>query len=150
MMLKDRDTTILFVCTGNTCRSPMAAGIFNTLAGKAGLNIRAISCGIAAFGNPVTQNAVAAAADYGSDISAHLSCKVDEGTLKSVDRVYTMTALHRDYLISRFPDYTDRISVLAEEDISDPFGGDISEYRRTAKQLKEIIEEMIRSYEGEF
>ena len=63
---------ILFVCTGNTCRSPMAAVIFNQLAAQSGLDYVAESAGVAAVGDrPASENAVKAVAEIGLDLSAH-------------------------------------------------------------------------------
>jgi len=64
----------LFVCTGNTCRSPMAEGICRALAEEKGWSIQAVSCGLAAFpGDPAAPYAVEAARKYGADLTMHRS-----------------------------------------------------------------------------
>lgn len=147
MMQSKEIMKILFVCTGNTCRSPMAAGIFNALAQKAGLPVVAESCGIAASGAPATTNAVLAAAQYGGDISAHISCQVDADMIRSADRVFGMTDMHVRALISAFPQYASKIERLSEQDISDPFGGNFEVYNRISKQIYSAVKRIISRYE---
>ncbi|MBQ3988374.1 MAG: hypothetical protein II629_06395, partial [Ruminococcus sp.] len=74
MMQKDNENTryIAFVCTGNTCRSPMAEGIFNKRAEEKGLNVRAVSFGMAAVpGIPASSKAIEVCREIGVDISGH-------------------------------------------------------------------------------
>ena len=81
-------TEILFVCTGNTCRSPMAEGITNALAARTGLTVIARSAGIAAFeGCAATEEAETAAAEHGADISGHRSRRLTAEMCRSADRI---------------------------------------------------------------
>ena len=100
MMQKD-NRTIAFVCTGNTCRSPMAEAIFNDMAEKNGVCVRAESFGIAtSTGLPVSENSVIACKEIGIDLSGKASTAVaDAGILlyvansrKNVDAVFSCTA----------------------------------------------------------
>ena len=126
--------TVLFVCTGNTCRSPMAEGIFNTLAQERDIPVRAKSCGIAAVnGEPVTENAVRAAAEYGADISGHTACQITQELFDEAEAVYTMTRSHADMLRGIIGG--DKIHTLSGRDISDPFGGDYDIYKAAAKEI---------------
>lgn len=136
--------TVLFVCTGNTCRSPMAAGLFNAAAAREGLEITAQSCGISAFvPAPVSEDAVKTAAGYGADISGHRAVQVSETLVGASDRVYCMTRGHRDALALMFPAYAARIDVLDASDIGDPFGGGAAEYAATGRQLSLAVEKLI-------
>jgi len=136
---------IVFVCTGNTCRSPMAMGIFNELTRKQNLPHHAVSCGIAAFPAPATANAVTAAKVYGADISDHISCQVDEAAIKNADRVYGMTKQHIRLLISAYPQYKDKMYPISDEDIPDPYGGSLEQYEETARRIRDAVEKIIDS-----
>ena len=130
--------SILFVCTGNTCRSPMAEGIFNTL----NKNAIAISAGLMAGGGATEPNAVLAAAEFGADIKNHTSQTVTEKMIENSDIVLTMTAAHKLSL----PDLPNvmTISEFAGEvgDISDPYGCGIETYKSCAKKIKALLEKM--------
>lgn len=131
---------LLFVCTGNTCRSPMAEGIYNAKAVARSLE-PAESAGIFAVpGDPVTPNAVAAAMAYGADISEHHARPVTEALLASCDAVFCMTPSHLATLAARFPGYAAKCRLLDEHGIPDPYGGDLDCYRRTAVAINAAID----------
>ncbi len=131
---------ILFVCTGNTCRSPMAEAIFNTISEGA------FSRGFSGNGFPATENAVKVMAEMGIDISKHVSKMLTLDDLSDADLVLTMTKAHKNLLTDIAPAEKDKIFTIGEyaggEDIADPYGGDIEVYRRCAEMLKEEIEKI--------
>ena len=124
---------ILFVCTGNTCRSPLAAALANAQGADAQ------SAGLAAYpGDPATPQAVRAAQRHGADLSAHRAQNVSELLLRQADQIFVMTPAHRDALCARFPWAAGRVRVL-EPAIPDPYGGDDAVYELCVKRLTEAM-----------
>lgn len=132
---------ILFVCTGNTCRSPMAAALLNHLASGRREELVATSAGLyAREGELITAAAAEALAEAGvsptpqNDYRAHRARLVSAALLKEADEVIAITGGHAMELMMRFPEYAARIGTL-EVDIPDPFGGDGEVYRRCLEML---------------
>ncbi|MBA7700366.1 Arsenate reductase [subsurface metagenome] len=143
---------ILFVCTGNICRSPMAVGLFKKmLAEKLGIEesqleskgYKIISGGTASIYNaPASENAITIMKELGSDISEHLSQPVTLTQIEEADQVYVMTQGHFTTLKEWTPDATDKMSLLnpANEDIQDPIGSGLDVYRQCVLKLKHSLE----------
>lgn len=144
--------TILFVCTGNTCRSPMSVGLLSKLLSeKTGVpslqleerGYRIISGGTAAIsGAPASNFAVEVVKESGGDISQHHSQPVTLTMIEEADRVYVMTRGHLATLKEWIPSAGPKISLLSPlgEDIKDPLGGDIEVYRECASKIKEALQ----------
>ncbi|MDR3207067.1 MAG: low molecular weight protein arginine phosphatase [Oscillospiraceae bacterium] len=133
--------TVLFVCTGNTCRSPMAAGLFNAAARAAGLAARGVSRGLAVGGpDPATPEAVHAAAAYGADISGHRAAAADGVTAAAADHIYAMTRGHLNALARLFPDCVGKMDTLAAFDIADPYGGSQDVYDEVCRQIADAVD----------
>ncbi|MFO7743478.1 MAG: low molecular weight protein arginine phosphatase [Anaerolineae bacterium] len=142
-------TTILFVCTGNICRSPMAAGLLRRRLedDPERHGWRVLSAGTwAAEGRPASECSVAEMADRGIDIRAHRSRSVNEQVMAEADLVLVMTRNHAEALSAAFPDYADKVNMLSElvgesHDIWDPYGGTRLEYTTVARELEQLIDE---------
>ncbi len=120
---------ILFVCSGNTCRSPMAAALARAHgvdAQSAGLN--------ADPGDPAAPEAVYVAQRYGADLRTHEARNVQAKLIREASQVYAMTNYHAEHLKKRFPQYAERIHVL-DPSISDPYGWGDDAYETCAKEL---------------
>ena len=124
---------VLFVCSGNTCRSPMAACLFNAECEKRGLPYRAASAGAAACeGMPASDGAYTVMKERGLSLASHRSQPLSEQALQGVRLVVCMSASHAWAVRERFP--TANVAVM-QPSISDPYGGTVVRYRQTADEL---------------
>jgi protein-tyrosine-phosphatase len=128
---------IVFICTGNTCRSPMAEGLCRSELINRGLTgITVCSAGMAAeTGSPPSQNAIIAMDEKGIDISSHRAVQATAELLDDADLIICMSDWQRQALSGR---YRDRVTVIPGE-VPDPFGGDLDRYRACRDQLAEAI-----------
>ncbi|MGI6264577.1 MAG: ribosomal protein S18-alanine N-acetyltransferase [Acutalibacteraceae bacterium] len=127
------------VCTGNTCRSPMAAALLRRALdrrGRADVTVR--SAGLYADGSPATANAAAAMAEIGLDLSGHRSAQATPADLRAADGIFVMTPSHRQALIGA--GIAPGKIYLPSPPIPDPFGGDIALYRATRDALEKAVD----------
>jgi protein-tyrosine phosphatase len=130
---------ILFICTGNTCRSPLAEVLYTRRYPER----EARSRGIAAYENAdAAAHSVTVAWEYGCDLSAHRAGMVAERDMEWADAVYGMTTAHAAMLRTIFPAYADKINTLPGGDLPDPLGGTMSDYRICAERLERDVEEL--------
>ncbi len=157
---------VLFVCTGNTCRSPMAAGMLERAARQRRLEITVSSAGVGAWeGAPATAEAVIAAADYGVDLKRHRARRLTAALVEGADLVLTMTRRQKEDVLALVPGARGKVYALKEYvarieaelgggqeergpggsksetiDIPDPIGCSLAVYRSCAGELHAATE----------
>ncbi len=138
---------LCFVCTGNTCRSPMAEALVNGI--YKGNGVTAVSCGIYADGSsPISSNAVFALEQRGivsslqNPYKEHISTQATESILKDCDKIVAISQSHMMALIMAFPQLAEKITVMPF-DISDPYGSDKQEYVQCLAQIEKGIQELL-------
>ena len=140
--------TVTFVCTGNVCRSPMAAGLFydRLVREKAQRSVRVRSAGIWALEDqPASAYALQVMGERGLDISAHRGHNLSQQEVDEADLILVMTLRHKEAITQDLERSDGKVHLLASVagpayDIQDPYGGSIGEYRRTANELAELID----------
>lgn len=160
-----RPRRVCFVCTGNTCRSPMAAAVANALAvqfqnelppavrDSLPLPVEAISAGLAALeGEPIAQNAVRALEEAGvapvpeHDYRRHTAHLLTPEVAEVCDLIVGLSGSHVMGLLMQFPHLAGKITGMPKE-ISDPWGQDLSVYKRCLAEITEGVKTLLFSSE---
>ena len=140
--------TIYFICTGNTCRSPMAQVLFDLHREEHDPWV-AKSCGLYAMdGMPASEFAIQAAAELGADLSSHRSAAISADKVAEAAYLICMTAAQRDALCRQFPEAEEKALTLCSFDISDPFGAGLETYRKTAREIDQGVQTLLAQLKG--
>ncbi|WP_216829958.1 low molecular weight protein arginine phosphatase [Alkalihalobacterium elongatum] len=141
---------VLFVCTGNTCRSPMAEAILKQ---KTNNQLEVKSAGIYANpGSQASEQAIEVLKERGIACD-HRSQPLSHELLEWASVVFTMTGNHKQFILSQYPEMGEKIYTLKEfalgnegftGDVVDPFGGSVEHYRLTADEIEKMVEKIIK------
>ena len=139
---------VLFVCTGNTCRSPLAEVLFRDLAKQRG-DYEVLSAGVGAFsGQPASRHSQELARQLGLDLSAHRSRSVTVDLVDAATHIFAMSRGHFADLLEDYPNAEDKMYLVSEfaaeddlrgRDLADPFGGGLEDYRKTLQRLERLL-----------
>ena len=137
---EEKPTVYLFVCTGNTCRSPMAAAVANHFLHERGILCESAGLSVP-YPAPIAQNALTALEEMGiepceyADYRSHTARQLSAEIMERADRVFGLTDGHNFAILTAFPEYADKISPFGVS-IPDPYGGTLDDY---IKALSSII-----------
>jgi protein-tyrosine phosphatase len=150
---------ILFVCTGNTCRSPLAEALAKRLLADRlrcgidelpGRGFWVVSAGVSAsHGSPAAPESRAVAAELGGDLDAHESRPVNPQLLAAADDVIAMTVNHAQTLVARYPGIgPEPVLLCGDEDLDDHIGAGLGVYRACARTIMLHLEKFLPVWVG--
>ena len=145
---------IMFICTGNICRSAMAEGIMKKLVKERNIDAEIYSCGIyAETGDYVTYNAEEAVKEYNVDITSHRATNIRESNIEKMDLILCATISHKQSVLYLYPNLQGKVFTMKEYanidkdrqdmDIKDPWGYDMNVYKNCVKEIKECLDIII-------
>lgn len=147
---------ILFICTGNICRSPMAEYILNHLARERALDMHAISAGCSDWEaeGSATANAIKAVRElYGIDMTMHRAQHVTSRLAEGIDLIVAMETHHAAYVREMLPDYDARVKLLHEwgygdknSGVADPWGQNMQVYKACAQEIYDAVNAALDKY----
>ena len=143
---------IMFICTGNICRSAMAHAMLTKKSKEQNKNIEVYSCGVyAENGDISTYEGTQTMKDYGIDLSTHRATNIRNSNIKDMDVILCATKSHKDIVLSMYPNLKDKVFTMKEYagypkddlDIKDPWGYGIDVYKKCAKEIEDCINKML-------
>lgn len=141
-LTNNEKTRILMICTGNTCRSPMAEYLARHIAEKKGLSDRYLfrSAGVQVEADAaVAENAVEALREIGIELAGHVPTPLSSVPLAQFDQIYVMSYAHKRAVLNaarQVPNFGNRLVVM---DIVDPYGQDLDAYRSCRDALSDFL-----------
>jgi len=140
----DRKIHIVFICSGNLFRSPVAEGFARNF-GEDKLKVK--SCGtIAQEGEPPAENAITIMNEYGIDISNQRSQPISPQVLSWADWIICMEKAHIDYIRVYFPEFISKTRLLLPgKDVEDPYASDFEKQKETVRIIKNGVEKLVQS-----
>ena len=143
---------IMFICTGNICRSAMAEGMLKKILQEEKMDVEVYSCGIyAETGDEATYNAIDAMKEYDVDITSHKATNIRASKITEMDVILCATNSHKQNVLYLYPELKGKVYTMKEYvgydekdlDIKDPWGYDLNVYKHCAKEIKECLEKIV-------
>ena len=142
---------IMFICTGNICRSAMAHVMLEDKAKKQNKDIEVYSCGVyAQNGDIPTDEAIETMEEYQIDLKKHRATNIRSSKIEDMDIILCATTSHKNNVINMYPNVKEKVYTMKEYagydkndmDIKDPWGYGIEVYRKCATEIEDCIDKM--------
>ena len=149
---------ILFVCTGNSCRSVMAEGLFRHLVSKKASEFSIGSAGVSALdGYPASQETMRVMKEEGIDVSSHQSRRLTTAMVRTADKIFVMESMHKEIIVNSWPEAAEKIHLLTEYssdekhrdieiDIPDPIRFSESFYKNVFQVIRECVISIVEEF----
>lgn len=143
---------IMFICTGNICRSAMAHVMFEKMAKEKNKNVQVYSCGVyAQNGDTSTYEAIETMHEYGIDLKKHRATNIRNSNIKNMDIILCATTSHKNMVINIYPELKEKVFTMKEYagypqndlDIEDPWGYGIDVYKNCAKEIEDCLDKIM-------
>ncbi|NMB34997.1 MAG: low molecular weight protein arginine phosphatase [Firmicutes bacterium] len=154
-----RTLNVLFVCTGNTCRSVLAQAFLEEMGREfveKGRPVEVSSAGVSTIdGLLASEDALSVLQGYGIDFSKHRSSRVTPELVQQAHYIFAMTHGQKDYLLHHFPEAEEKLWLLNEyaegssKEISDPYGEGQAAYRRIADEIREALAKIVARWDSD-
>ena len=146
---------VMFICTGNICRSAMAHAMLEKTAKENDKNIQVYSCGVfAENGDISTKEAIETMKEYGIDLKKHKATNIRNSNIEDMDVILCATTAHKNNVLNLYPNLKGKVFTMKEYagydnnnlDIKDPWGYGIDVYKKCAKEIEECIDKYIKKW----
>lgn len=144
---------IMFICTGNICRSAMAHVMLEERAKQENKDIQVFSCGVFADnGDRPTEEAISVLSTiYDVDLSKHRATNISNSSIEEMDVILCATTSHKNNVLNRYPELNEKVFTMKEYagypendlDINDPWGCSYETYKRCAEEISDVIEKIV-------